>query len=101
MHQINGPGGIEMSGAEKKYGDTGPMKKAIVARKNIPVNKILELQDIAFKRTPESSFLDQKDIKLLIGMKVHTEIEKDEIIDYRKVEYKFDLAETNQFFNNK
>ena len=101
MYQSNGPGGIEMSGAEKKYGDTGPMKKAIVARKNIPANKVLELDDLAFKRTPESSFLDQKDIELLIGMKTNIKIDKDEIIDYRKVEYRFDLAETNQFFNNK
>lgn len=101
MFLVNGKGGLEMSNAEKKYGNIGPMKKAIVARKKIPENKIITLEDLAYKRTSESSYLSQKDIELLIGSKSINDIEKDEIISYTNVEYKFNVAETNQYFNNK
>jgi len=101
MFLANGKGGLEMSNAEKKYGNIGPMKKAIVARKKIPANKIIALEDLAYKRTSESSYLSQNDIELLIGSKSINDIDKDEIISYSKVEYKFNIAETNQFFNNK
>jgi sialic acid synthase SpsE len=101
MFLVNGKGGLEMSNAEKKYGNIGPMKKAIVARKKIPKNKIIALEDLAYKRTSESSYLSQKDIELLIGSKSINDIDKDEIISYTNVEYKFHIAETNQYFNNK
>lgn len=101
IHLINGRGGLEMSDAEKKYGDVGPMKKAIVARRKIPADKVIILEDLAYKRTPESSYLAQKNIDLLIGSKAITEIKKDETISYNKIEYKFNVAETAQFFNNK
>jgi sialic acid synthase SpsE len=101
MFLANGKGGLEMSNAEKKYGNIGPMKKAIVARKKIPANKIIALEDIAYKRTEQSSYLEQSDITSLIGSKSILEINKDEVIDYSNIEYKFNIAETNQFFNNK
>lgn len=101
LHLVNGRGGMEMSDAEKKYGDVGPMKKAIVARKKIPAGKSISFNDLAYKRTSESSYLAQSDIELLVGSKVISDIFKDEIIGYKKVEYKFNIAETSQFFNNK
>ncbi len=101
LHLVNGRGGMEMSDAEKKYGDVGPMKKAIVARRKIPVDKVITLEDLAYKRTPESSYLAQHDIELLIGSKAISKIEKDETISYSKIAYKFNVAETGQFFNNK
>lgn len=101
MFLANGKGGLEMSDAEKKYGNIGPMKKAIVARKKIPQNKIITIEDLAYKRTSESSYLSQSDIELLIGSKSICDIDKDEIISYTKVEYRFNIADTNQFFNNK
>jgi sialic acid synthase SpsE len=101
MFLANGKGGLEMSDAEKKYGDVGPMKKAIVARRKIPMDKIIALEDLAYKRTPESSYLAQFDIELLIGSKAITEIKRDETISYNKIAYKFNVAETAQFFNNK
>ena len=90
-----------MSDAEKKYGDVGPMKKAIVARKNIPEGTILTIDDLAYKRTTESSYLSQQDLLHLVGSKTKMNVTKDEIIDYNKVNYKFNVAETKQFFNNK
>ena len=101
IHLVNGTGGIDMSDAEKKYGDVGPMKKAIVARRKIPANKEITLEDLAYKRTSESSYLAQSDIKLLVGAKALADIDKDEVIGYNKVEYQFKIAETTQFFNNK
>jgi sialic acid synthase SpsE len=101
MHLVNGRGGLEMSDAEKKYGDVGPMKKAIVARRNIGANKEIALADLAYKRTSVSSYLAQSDIKLLVGSKAVADIKKDEIINYNNVEYRFEIAETTQFFNNK
>lgn len=97
----NGKGGLEMSDSEKKYGDTGPMKKALVARRNIPAGKIIAPEDLAYKRTSESSYISQSDIELLIGSKTKADIEKDEVINYSNIEYKFNVAEINQFYNNK
>lgn len=101
MFLANGRGGIEMSAAEKKYGDTGPMKKAIVARKKIMKGEKLKLEDLAYKRTPGSSYLDQNSLTSLVGLTAIEEIEKDELISYSKVQYEFKLAETAQFFTNK
>ena len=55
VFQTHGDNPIKMSLAEKKYGDTGPMKKAIVARKNLPKGHIISISDIAFKRTNAST----------------------------------------------
>lgn len=101
MHMVNGEGGLEMSEAEKKYGDVGPMKKALVARRIISSGKLIELEDLAYKRTSESSYIAQSDIESLVGLKAIKNIEKDEIIDYSKVEYIFKIGDTAQFFNNK
>lgn len=96
----NGEGGLKMSNAELKYGDTGPMKKAIVARHNIEVDATLVLNDLAYKRTEQSSYLSQRQILTLIGSKVTKAIVKDDIIDYSNVNYNFRVAETKQFYNN-
>lgn len=96
----NGEGGLKMSEAELKYGDTGPMKKAIVARHNIKVNATIGLKDLAYKRTEQSSYLSQRQILTLIGSKVTKAILQDDIIDYSNVTYNFKVAETEQFYNN-
>ncbi len=101
MYIANGLGGIDMSVAEKQYGDIGPMKKAIVARRNIKKGDIIQVEDLAYKRTPISSYLAQHSLEYLIGMEAKENIMLDEIIDYSNVEYKFKIAETAQFFNNK
>jgi sialic acid synthase SpsE len=97
----NGEGGLKMSDAELKYGDTGPMKKAIVARHNIEVGKTLEINDFAYKRTEQSSYLSQRQILTLIGSKVTRAITKDDIIDYSNVTYNFKVSKSQQFYNNK
>lgn len=88
---------LSMSEAELKYGNTGPMKKAIVARMDIFKNETLTLDKIAFKRTNKSSSLPQKDLPKLVGLKANTSIKKDEIIDYSNVSFEFKKNSFEQF----
>ncbi len=88
---------LEMSVAELKYGNTGPMKKAVVARKAIKKNEIISLDKIAFKRTNESSSLIQKDFEKLIGLRTKHDLKKDEIIDFSKVVFEFQKNSFKQF----
>lgn len=92
---------LRMSEAEKKYGNTGPMKKAIVARKTIEKGTKIKIEDIAFKRTNESTMLKQMDLPKLIGLEVTQTIEKDTFIDYSKVKYAFQKQDFSQFHNTK
>lgn len=92
---------LELSEAELKYGNTGPMKKAIVARETIQEDELITLDKIAFKRTNESSSLKQLELSKLLNNKAKTVIQKDEIIDLSNVEYQFVLPEISQFKNTK
>lgn len=89
------------SEAEKNYGNTGPMKKAMVARDDIMDGEIISIDKIAFRRTEASSPLDQKDLVKLIGSKALYDIKKDEILSFSNVEYQFKQQEFNQFFVSK
>jgi len=86
---IHGNGDIELSENEKAYGNIGPMKKAIVARNVIKNGEKINLDKIWFKRTAKESTIKQNQLPLLLGLKATKYIEKDEIIDFSKVEYKF------------
>lgn len=92
---------ISFSEAEKNYGNTGPMKKALVARRNLPSGTIIQLEDLAYKRTDESSTLSQKDILKIIGSEVTFDISKDELISYAKIKYAFIKQSNDQFFVKK
>jgi N,N'-diacetyllegionaminate synthase len=93
-----GKNNFVFSAAEKKYGDTGPMKKAIVARRKIEKGEILSMDNLAFKRTNHSSKIKQSDLEKVIGSTVKTTLEKDELIDYSSVEYNYKVLDFNQFF---
>jgi sialic acid synthase SpsE len=92
---------ISFSEAELNYGNTGPMKKALVARKDIPTGTIIQLNDLAYKRTDVSSSLIQKDILKILGSEVTIDIQKDEIISYQKINYSFKKQSNDQFFIKK
>lgn len=96
-----GEDALKFSTAEKKYGDTGPMKKAIVASKPILKGQILSLKDIAFKRTNESVPLKQRDLHLLIGRKAMEDIDTDTPLTFNNISYSFKEAANDQFFLNK
>lgn len=95
-----GSSDLHMSDAEKKYGQIGPMKKAIVARRNINKGEKLSLENLAFKRTNESSYVKQMNFLGLIGLEVVRDIKKDELIDFSKVNYTFSKADFSQFKHN-
>lgn len=98
---VHGTGSIGMSAPELKYGNTGPMKKAIVARNNIKKGEILTLEHLWFKRTEEEASLKQNMLFKLIGLETNTDIDEDEVIDFSKVIYKFKVQKSSDFTNIK
>lgn len=86
------------SESEKKYGNTGPMKKALVAKIDLNEGEILSFDKIAYKRTEQSTSLNQKDIMKLINSRVIKNIKKDEILSFSNIEYHFKENDFNQFF---
>jgi len=94
---VFGDDNLNMSEAELKYGNTGPMKKAIVAKKDIKKGEKLSLENLWFKRTKESSSLKQKEFINILGLKAVKDIKKDEIIDYSKVKYRFKKSSLKDF----
>ncbi len=91
---------LMMSEAEKKYGNTGPMKKAIVARRELQKGHTLTLEDIAFKRTNESSPLLQKDLYRLLGNELKEDVAKDALLTYSQINYTYQDPDISQFKNS-
>lgn len=89
------------SESENQYGNTGPMKKALVARMDLVKGEILSFDKIAYKRTEQSSSLSQKDILKILNSKVVKDIKKDEILSFSNIEYSFKENDFNQFFISK
>lgn len=94
---IYGDGKLEMSKAELEYGNVGPMKKAIVAKKFIKKGDRLSLDNLWFKRTAEESSIKQNQFLQLIGLETIKDIKEDEIIDFSKVKYEFKKADLERF----
>lgn len=94
---VYGNGEIKMSTPELEYGNTGPMKKAIVAKRNIKRGEKLSLENLCFKRTQQQSPLKQNQFLQLIGLKADKDIDEDEIIDFSKVHYEFKKADLEKF----
>lgn len=90
--QARGQGWLSLSAEELAYGNTGPMKKAVVAGKNIKAGERLSLGNMWFKRTADSSPLKQHQFADLIGLPAAVNIEQDELIDFAKIEYQFKQA---------
>ena len=84
--QVFGNTEYTMSTSEKLYGDIGPMKKAIVAKKDIASGESLTKDDLWFKRTAKKSSIQQHQFTQLLGLKTKTNIKKDDIIDFSKLQ---------------
>lgn len=86
---------IMMSNDEKEiYGKVGPMRKALVAKKNIKKGQTIYLNDLCYKRTSKVSNLNYDDIRKVVSSKAKKNIKKDKVIDYSdfeqdKVEYNY------------
>lgn len=98
---VIGDGSPEMSAAERKYGNIGPMKKAIVVAHDIQKGKIIAPEDIAFKRTKTESPVKQMEFAKLIGLKTLRPLKKDDSITFADVEYFFETSSAEDFTNIK
>lgn len=101
VYATTGKAVYEFSEAEKKYGNTGPMKKAIVARRAIAKGTIVTLEDIAFKRTEKSSSLNQLQVGKIVGSKSLADIEVNTILDFSNIEFQFNINQFDHFFIDK
>jgi sialic acid synthase SpsE len=99
--QVHGSGQITLSEPEKAYGNIGPMKKAIVARRAIKKGETLSLDNLWFKRSPEESTIQQKQFLQLLGSKAKVDIKEDDVIDFSKIEYTFKTLDIEHFTNVK
>ena len=86
---VYGSNNLKMSKAELGYGNTGPMKKAIIANKDIKKGETFSFDNLWFKGTAEESPIKQNQFLQLIGLRALHDIKEDEIVDFIKVEYKF------------
>lgn len=96
---VRGDGSLGMSEPELKYGNTGPIKKAIVAKRSIKKGEKLSLDNLWFKRTEEESSLKQNMFLQLVGLEAVRDIESDEVIDFSKIKYNFRQFVTSDFTN--
>jgi N,N'-diacetyllegionaminate synthase len=90
---------LVLADAELKYGNTGPMKKAIVAQVDIEKGETIGLDKIAFKRTNGSSSIKQNELYKVLNNKANKAIREDEIIDLSNVDFEFIAQDTSQFKN--
>jgi len=88
-----GSGSLVMSEKELIYGNTGPMKKALVARRKIKKGEALSLENLWFKRCNMDSPVKQKELLNIIGLEALRDIEEDEIIEYSNIKYLFKTAD--------
>ncbi|MHA2225642.1 MAG: N-acetylneuraminate synthase family protein [Candidatus Hodarchaeales archaeon] len=96
---VYGSGSVEMSPAEKNYGNIGPMKKAIVAKKDILRGMKLSFDNLWFKRTQEESNIQQNQFLQMIGLEASVDIKSDEVIDFSKIKYQFQKMSEQDFTN--
>ena len=94
---VYGDGNLKMSKEELEYGSTGPMKKAIIAKKDIKKGEKLSMDNLWFKRTVEESPIKQNQFLQLIGLEAISNIAKDEIIDFSKIKYKLKKTDLENF----
>ena len=98
---VYGDGSLKMSKSELEYGNTGPMKKAIVAKADIKKGERFSFDNLWFKRTAEESSLNQNQLLKLIDLKATKDIAEDEIIDFTKVKYEFKKSDIESFTHAK
>lgn len=88
---------LALSAGERKYGETGPMKKAIVAARALPAGHVLQLEDLAFRRTDEVTFMRQNQFLQLVGLETRQAIAAEDIVDFSKVHFKFQAPSAADF----
>ncbi|MEO8068077.1 MAG: N-acetylneuraminate synthase family protein [Flavobacteriales bacterium] len=98
---MRGTDTLAFSPEEEKYGATGPMKKALVARRPVAAGTILSADDIAFKRTGKHELMRQREFTSLMGAKTLRAYAVDEPIAPEGVEVNPEPVSLGQFFSDK
>lgn len=80
LGKCEGNGKLSMNEAEKKYSVYGPMKKAVVAARNLNIGEILSEENVCFKRTTNGNEIAPQDIIGSFGKKVHLDIMKNTVL---------------------
>ncbi|MFC2163336.1 N-acetylneuraminate synthase family protein [Candidatus Altiarchaeota archaeon] len=82
LSKAMGSGDLGLNPYEMEYGATGPMKKVIVAAKDIRKGEPIMLENIAFKRTGRESPVKQMQVRELLDRKAGKKIIKDDLITF-------------------
>jgi len=90
---VRGNGSIELVENELVYGNTGPMKKAIVARRPIAKGEVISRDMLWFKRTGIETPMRQVMIDSLIGRKAACDIAQESPMDFSMIEYTFETRD--------
>jgi sialic acid synthase SpsE len=83
LQKALGNGRFELNQYEKEYAKIGPMKKAIVAERDISKDEVISLQNIAFKRTKKVGTISQRELENLLKRKASHKIKKNEFITFK------------------
>jgi len=80
LKKLYGDGSMELNDAEKKYSSYGPMKMAAIASHSLIGGDKLSKDDFHFCRTSQVSDISQVDISKVIGSKLASDIEVNQVI---------------------
>lgn len=86
IRQTLGNGCWELSGAERRYGAVGLMKKTVVAKRDLPAGQILTDECLAMKRVGQPADIRQSEFAVVLGKKLTRPVLKNEPIIYRCIE---------------
>jgi sialic acid synthase SpsE len=100
LWRMHGNDPLATSAAERKYGALGTMKKAIVARRDLPEGTVLTHPDLAYKRTGTLVHGAQADLPRYIGARTTRAFKQDEPIDPAGLDA-MQEADLSSFFVNK
>jgi len=80
LNKLYGDGSMELNDAEKRYSSYGPMKMAAIASHSLIGGDKLSKDDFHFCRTSQVSDISQVDISKVIGSKLASDIEVNQVI---------------------
>ena len=85
LNKLYGDGSMELNEAEKKYSSYGPMKMAAIAIHDLYGGDKLSNDDFRFCRTSQISDMSQLDISKVIGSKLASDIEVNQVISSKHI----------------
>ena len=86
LNKLYGDGSMELNEAEKKYSSYGPMKMAAIASHSLVEGDKLSMNDFNFCRTSQVSDISQVDILKIIGSKLASNIQANQVILSKHIE---------------